>query len=155
VPNQRRVSLPVLSLSDRRHQRRLRAKGGVFAFAPTVNTETDFITELTEYLRRKRVDHLGHCTATNVGVIIGQHIYSMLDLQESCSTGHHKHITKVSVTPNHQYRYNIIGPYKFHVYRSGNAAHKFLVCNSHNLFLQLFPHRWQTMTFTFWLGRSF
>jgi hypothetical protein len=32
---ERRVSLPVLSLSDQRHQRRPRAKGGVFAFAPT------------------------------------------------------------------------------------------------------------------------
>jgi hypothetical protein len=31
----RRVSLPVLSLSDQRLQRRPRAKGGVFAFAPT------------------------------------------------------------------------------------------------------------------------
>jgi hypothetical protein len=30
------VSLPVLSLSDQRLQRRRRAKGGVFAFAPTV-----------------------------------------------------------------------------------------------------------------------
>jgi hypothetical protein len=35
VPIKRRVSLPVLSLSDQRLQRRLRAKGGVFAFAPT------------------------------------------------------------------------------------------------------------------------
>jgi hypothetical protein len=35
VPNQRRVPLPVLSLSDRRLLRRHRAKGGVFAFAPT------------------------------------------------------------------------------------------------------------------------
>jgi hypothetical protein len=33
---ERRVSLPVLSLSDQRLQRRPRAKGGVFAFAPTV-----------------------------------------------------------------------------------------------------------------------
>jgi hypothetical protein len=32
---ERRVSLPVLSLSDQRLQRRPRAKGGVFAFAPT------------------------------------------------------------------------------------------------------------------------
>jgi hypothetical protein len=32
----RRVSLPVLSSSDQRLQRRPRAKGGVFAFAPTV-----------------------------------------------------------------------------------------------------------------------
>jgi hypothetical protein len=32
---ERRVSLPVLSLSDHRHQLRPRAKGGVFAFAPT------------------------------------------------------------------------------------------------------------------------
>jgi hypothetical protein len=32
---ERRVSPPVLSLSDQRHQRRPRAKGGVFAFAPT------------------------------------------------------------------------------------------------------------------------
>jgi hypothetical protein len=31
----RRVSLPVLSPSDQLLQRRLRAKGGVFAFAPT------------------------------------------------------------------------------------------------------------------------
>jgi hypothetical protein len=31
----RRVSLPVLSPSDQRLQRRPRAKGGVFAFAPT------------------------------------------------------------------------------------------------------------------------
>jgi hypothetical protein len=31
----RRVFLPVLSLSDQRLQRRPRAKGGVFAFAPT------------------------------------------------------------------------------------------------------------------------
>jgi hypothetical protein len=29
------VFLPVLSLSEQRLQRRLRAKGGVFAFAPT------------------------------------------------------------------------------------------------------------------------
>jgi hypothetical protein len=35
VPIKRRVSLPVLSLSDQRLQRRLQAKGGVFAFAPT------------------------------------------------------------------------------------------------------------------------
>jgi hypothetical protein len=34
---ERRVSLPVLSLSDQRLQRRPRAKGGVFAFAPTNN----------------------------------------------------------------------------------------------------------------------
>jgi hypothetical protein len=34
---ERRVSLPVLSLSDQRHQRRPRAKGGVFAFAPTTS----------------------------------------------------------------------------------------------------------------------
>jgi hypothetical protein len=33
---ERRVSLPVLSPSDQRLQRRPRAKGGVFAFAPTV-----------------------------------------------------------------------------------------------------------------------
>jgi hypothetical protein len=32
---ERRVSLPVLSPSDQRLQRRPRAKGGVFAFAPT------------------------------------------------------------------------------------------------------------------------
>jgi hypothetical protein len=32
---ERRVSLPILSLSDQRLQRRSRAKGGVFAFAPT------------------------------------------------------------------------------------------------------------------------
>jgi hypothetical protein len=32
---ERRVSLPVLSLSEQRLQRRPRAKGGVFAFAPT------------------------------------------------------------------------------------------------------------------------
>jgi hypothetical protein len=38
VPIKRRVSLPVLSLSDQRLQRRLRAKGGVFAFAPTTNS---------------------------------------------------------------------------------------------------------------------
>jgi hypothetical protein len=35
VPIKRSVSLPVLSLSEQRLQRRLRAKGGVFAFAPT------------------------------------------------------------------------------------------------------------------------
>jgi hypothetical protein len=35
---ERRVSPPVLSLSDQRHQRRPRAKGGVFAFAPTLLT---------------------------------------------------------------------------------------------------------------------
>jgi hypothetical protein len=35
VPIKRRVYLPVLSLSDQRLQRRLRAKGGVFAFALT------------------------------------------------------------------------------------------------------------------------
>jgi hypothetical protein len=33
----RRVSLPALSLSDQRLQRRPRAKGGVFAFAPTAS----------------------------------------------------------------------------------------------------------------------
>jgi hypothetical protein len=33
---ERRVSLPVLSLSGQRLQRRPRAKGGVFAFAPTL-----------------------------------------------------------------------------------------------------------------------
>src|SRR5688572_1375346 len=32
---ERRVSLPVLSLSEQRLRRRPRAKGGVFAFAPT------------------------------------------------------------------------------------------------------------------------
>jgi hypothetical protein len=35
---EQRVSLPVLSLSDQRLQRRPRAKGGIFAFAPTVAT---------------------------------------------------------------------------------------------------------------------
>jgi hypothetical protein len=35
---ERRVSLPVLSLSDQRLQQRPRAKGGVFAFAPTPST---------------------------------------------------------------------------------------------------------------------
>jgi hypothetical protein len=35
VPIKRRVSLSVLSLSDQRLQRRLRAKDDVFAFAPT------------------------------------------------------------------------------------------------------------------------
>jgi hypothetical protein len=34
---ERRVSSPVLSLSDQRLQRRPRAKGGVFAFAPTLH----------------------------------------------------------------------------------------------------------------------
>jgi hypothetical protein len=38
VPIKRRVSLPVLSLPDQRLQRRLRAKGGVFAFAQTAIT---------------------------------------------------------------------------------------------------------------------
>jgi hypothetical protein len=42
VPIKRRVSLPVLSLSDQRLQRRLRAKGGVFAFAPTRSDGTGF-----------------------------------------------------------------------------------------------------------------
>jgi hypothetical protein len=37
----RRVSLPVLSPSDQRLQRRPRAKGGVFAFAPTSTTQSD------------------------------------------------------------------------------------------------------------------
>ena len=37
---ERRVSLPVLSLSDQRLQRRPRAKGGVFAFAPTITSST-------------------------------------------------------------------------------------------------------------------
>jgi hypothetical protein len=35
----RRVSLSVLSPSDQRLQRRPRAKGGVFVFAPTINTK--------------------------------------------------------------------------------------------------------------------
>jgi hypothetical protein len=35
VPIKRRVSLPVLFLLAQLLQRRLRAKGGVFAFAPT------------------------------------------------------------------------------------------------------------------------
>jgi hypothetical protein len=37
----RRVSLPVLSPSDQRLQRRPRAKGGVFAFAPTRGFDRD------------------------------------------------------------------------------------------------------------------
>jgi hypothetical protein len=37
----RRVSLPVLSPSDQRLQRRPRAKGGVFAFAPTTDNFLD------------------------------------------------------------------------------------------------------------------
>jgi hypothetical protein len=43
VPIKRRVSLPVLPLSDQRLQRRLRAKGGVFAFAPTNGSDTHMI----------------------------------------------------------------------------------------------------------------
>jgi hypothetical protein len=43
---ERRVSLPVLSLSDQRLQRRPRAKGGVFAFAPTW-TFSNKVTRLT------------------------------------------------------------------------------------------------------------
>jgi hypothetical protein len=46
----RRVSLPVLSSSDRRLQRGHRAKGGVFAFAPTVCAATLVLT------RRQRLD---------------------------------------------------------------------------------------------------
>jgi hypothetical protein len=34
---ERRVSLPVLSSSDRRHRRGLRAEGGGYAFAPTIH----------------------------------------------------------------------------------------------------------------------
>jgi hypothetical protein len=40
------VSLPVLSLSDQRLRRRPRAKGGVFAFAPTTRKASDLLSDL-------------------------------------------------------------------------------------------------------------
>jgi hypothetical protein len=40
----RRVSLPVLSSSDQRHQRGLRAEGGGYAFAPTMVKTKNWLT---------------------------------------------------------------------------------------------------------------
>jgi hypothetical protein len=45
----RRVSLPALSLSDQRLQRRPRAKGGVSAFAPTVEKIKTSFTNVGAY----------------------------------------------------------------------------------------------------------
>jgi hypothetical protein len=42
---ERKVSLPVLSLSDQRLQRRPRAKGGIFAFAPTLSFVLHLVSE--------------------------------------------------------------------------------------------------------------
>jgi hypothetical protein len=49
VPIKRRVSLPVLSLSDQRLQRRLRVKGGVFAFAPTPASVDSVMPRLQQF----------------------------------------------------------------------------------------------------------
>jgi hypothetical protein len=49
VPIKRSVSLPVLSLSEQRLQRRLRAKGGVFAFAPTMTKDFAMTVVLPPY----------------------------------------------------------------------------------------------------------
>ena len=46
VPIKRRVSLPALSVSAVAKQRRLRAKGGVSAFAPTMGATTGQLTVL-------------------------------------------------------------------------------------------------------------
>jgi hypothetical protein len=50
VRNKRRVSLPVLFLLAQLLQRRLRAKGGAFAFAPTVFRVSDSIGPTGEFL---------------------------------------------------------------------------------------------------------
>jgi hypothetical protein len=45
----RRVSLPILSLLAQLLQRRLRAKGGAFAFAPTTAHKGDEVTMITKH----------------------------------------------------------------------------------------------------------
>jgi hypothetical protein len=63
VPIKRRVSLPVLSLSDQRLQRRLRAKGGVFAFAPTTAHLTMRCMDALYRLQIRRGEAMSHLMA--------------------------------------------------------------------------------------------
>jgi hypothetical protein len=82
---ERRVSLPVLSLSDQRLQRRPRAKGGVFAFAPTFISQSKYTHDLLKRFGMKDTKPIkttmgtnGHLDLNATGKSVDQKVYQSM-----------------------------------------------------------------------------
>jgi hypothetical protein len=76
----RRVSLPVLSPSDQRIKRRPRAKGGVFAFAPTSSIPLDRPTQWQGGRPSHTINHILKRTCKDYATSKAEYTDTQLDL---------------------------------------------------------------------------